>query len=96
MRLVIARVYRGHYNVASAALAVGESRQTWANWERGKPMRHRDAVIAKIARALDVDEDWLRDGGPLGPTGHTDPDGPEGQDGAGWLPRLDSNQQPSG
>lgn len=94
LRLVIARVYRGHYNAASAALAVGVPRQSWSNWERGKPIQHEDAMLAKIARVLDVDEDWLRDGGPLGgATMRPDPNGPDGGE---LLPRLDSNQEPSG
>lgn len=65
LRLVIARVYAGHHNAASAALACGVKRQTWSNWERGKPMRHAEALIPHIAGTLGVSERWLREGGPL-------------------------------
>jgi transcriptional regulator with XRE-family HTH domain len=75
MRLVIARVHAGHHNAASAALAAGVSRQNWANWERGKPMRHADALLSQIAHAMGVDEGWLRHGGELRKAPH--PDGPD-------------------
>lgn len=66
-RLVIARVHAGHFNAASAAMACGVTRQSWSNWERGGHMQHMESMVAHIARCLNVDEDWLRDGGPLAP-----------------------------
>ena len=90
MRLVIARTYRGFRSAAAAGAAVGVSRQTWIDWETGKsPGAKKPAMLAYIAQQMRVKEEWLREGGPLRTSGDDD----NGGDG---LPRLDSNQEPSG
>ena len=73
-RLAIARFHAGNISAKEAAMRVGVSGQAWRNWEAGKsPGARQPAMLAFIAQQLHVDEDWLRDGGPLtsGPGPHT-------------------------
>ena len=66
MRLAMARFHAGNISAKEAALRVGVSGQAWRNWEAGKsPGARQPAMLAFIAQQLRVDEDWLRDGGPL-------------------------------
>jgi len=66
-----------------AAARCGLNRATWQTWEHGASPRNMSAVVAKIALATGVSRDWLMWGGAL-----------RGPDDV--LPRLDSNQEPSG
>lgn len=76
MRLVIARTHAG-LKATEAALLVGVSGQTWRNWEDGASgPAQKPAMLRYIAEQLGVDEDWLRDGGPLSGAGRPSPDGP--------------------
>ena len=69
--------------------ALGISRQTVSNYERGmtQPKRH---VLIAWAMATGVDLDWLTTG-----TEKPHQDGPDGAS-RGLLPGLDSNQEPAG
>lgn len=85
LRLVIARLHAGHKTAESAAQAIGVSGQTWLNWERGI---HTDSAMRPmqlhwIAEKMDVDEDWLRNGGPL-----TEMPAPEPPNGSGATREL--------
>jgi transcriptional regulator with XRE-family HTH domain len=87
LRLTIVRFHAG-LNVKEAARRVNVSGQTWANWEAGKSAAaRRPHMLSYIARQFGVDENWLREGGPLATA--------DGGPGDGGLPRLDSNQRPS-
>lgn len=77
LRLAIARFVAGNISAAEAAMRVGVSGQAWRNWEAGKSVGARKpAMLRYIAEQLGVDEDWLRDGGPLKNAPH--PGGPDG------------------
>lgn len=80
MRLAIARFHAGNISAKEAALRVGVSGQAWRNWEAGKSVGARKpSMLRYIAEQLGVDEDWLRNGGPLdNPEGPTPPGGSEG------------------
>jgi len=72
MRLAMARFHAGNISANEAALRVGVNGQTWRNWEAGtSPGAHQPAMLAFIAQQLGVDQDWLRNGGPL-----SNPDSP--------------------
>ncbi|GAW50573.1 uncharacterized protein PD653_4135 [Nocardioides sp. PD653] len=74
IRLAIARAHAGGISAKEAALRVGVSGQTWRNWEAGaSASAQKPAMLRYIAEQLDVDEAWLRDGGPL--LGGGPPDG---------------------
>ncbi|CAI9417158.1 helix-turn-helix domain-containing protein [Nocardioides sp. T2.26MG-1] len=76
IRLAIARAHAGGISAKEAAMRVGVSGQTWRNWEDGASgPAQKPAMLRYIAEQLDVDEDWLRDGGPLRGAGHPSPDG---------------------
>ncbi len=76
IRLAIARAYAGGISANEAAMRVGVSGQTWRNWEAGaSASAQKPAMLRYIAEQLDVDEDWLRNGGPLRAAG-LPPDGP--------------------
>lgn len=68
LRLRIARAHVGDMSIEAAAAACGVKPATWSTWERGvhKPP-HLEAIVKAIASGLDVDEDWLLNGGPLAP-----------------------------
>lgn len=67
-------------------MRVGVSGQTWRNWEDGQSgSAQKPAMVAYIAKQLDVDEDWLRHGGPLA-TDPPQPDGPGGMATSGRAP----------
>ena len=67
-RLAMARFHAGHLSAAEAGLRVGVSGQAWRNWEAGHSVGARKpAMMEYIAKQLHVDEDWLREGGPLTP-----------------------------
>ena len=67
-RLAMARFHAGHLSAAEAGLRVGVSGQAWRNWEAGQSVGARKpAMLRYIAEQLHVDEDWLREGGPLTP-----------------------------
>lgn len=68
LRLLIARAHAGLRTAEEAGAAVGVTGQTWLNWEKGAySAAQRPAMLNWIAEKLDVDVDWLRDGGPLNP-----------------------------
>lgn len=98
-RLMLARKQRDLL-IEEAAERCGINPKTWATWENGKATpRDGMTTIDKIARGLEYERDWLAWGGPLA----SEPTGPGGRKaGRGRrakvrkLPRLDSNQQPSG
>lgn len=76
------------WNVKEAALACGLNAQSWRDWEiHGRSPRNVAEVAAQIAARTGVDDYWLM-------TGRKNPR--QGGPGGGGLPRLDSNQQPSG
>ena len=86
MRLAIARFHAGNISAKEAALRVGVSGQAWRNWEAERsPGAHQPAMLAYIAQQLGVDEDWLRNGGPL-----TGPSSPGDQPGSNtvWYSHL--------
>jgi transcriptional regulator with XRE-family HTH domain len=89
MRLAMARIFRG-MSAAEAAMRVGVTGQAWRNWENGKSVGARKpSMLGHIARQLDVDEDWLRDGGEMRKAPH--PGGPDGGPGVrrqGLEPRT--------
>lgn len=78
LRLVISRLHAGHKTADAAARAVGVSGQTWLNWESGKHTESakRPSMTHWIAERMEVDEKWLREGGPLREAG---PNGPGGR-----------------
>jgi hypothetical protein len=56
--------------------------QAWRNWEAGQSAGARKpAMVAHIARQLGVDENWLREGGPLPGPGVGKAPHPGGPDG---------------
>lgn len=67
-RLRLARIHAGDVSIEVAAQRCGVKPATWSTWERAvhKPP-HYEAMVRAIATGLGVDEDWLRDGGPLAP-----------------------------
>ena len=77
LRLRIARVHAGDVSIEVAAQRCGVKPATWSTWERGVHTPPHLAAIARvIADGLDVDEEWLLNGGPLDPPpGPTDPEG---------------------
>lgn len=94
LRLAIARAAAGGISAREAAFRVGVSGTAWRNWEAGKSIGARKpAMLSYIARQLGVDEDWLRDGGPLRTAESPRPDGPDG--GQEECTRRDSNPKPS-
>lgn len=68
VRLRVARFHAGDISIEKAAGLCGVKPATWSTWERGvhRPP-HFEAMVKAIAAGLGVDEDWLRDGGPLLP-----------------------------
>ena len=68
VRLRLARIHANDISIEVAAARCGIKPATWSTWERGvhKPP-HFEAMVKAIASGLDVDEMWLRDGGPLAP-----------------------------
>lgn len=68
VRLRLARVHAGDISIDKAAELCAVKPATWSTWERGvhRPP-HFEAMVKAIAAGLDVDEAWLRDGGPLMP-----------------------------
>jgi transcriptional regulator with XRE-family HTH domain len=68
VRLRLARIHAGDISIEVAAARCGVKPATWGTWERGvhKPP-HFEAMVKAIATGLEVDEVWLRDGGPLAP-----------------------------
>jgi transcriptional regulator with XRE-family HTH domain len=64
-RLMLARAERGHLTVKEAAEKCGLNYGSWSNWEHGKLPRDILDVIEAVAEGLNLDRDWLRDGGPL-------------------------------
>jgi hypothetical protein len=88
LRLSIARFAAGHLTAEKAGALVGVTGTTWLNWERGKHLGSatKPAMLSYIARQLDCDEHWLREGGPLNAS--TDPSG-------GERARQDSNLRPA-
>jgi transcriptional regulator with XRE-family HTH domain len=76
LRLVIARLHAHHRTAESAGAAVGVSGQAWLNWEKGdSDGAQKPAMLHYIAQQMNVDEDWLRDGGPLSEQTDDDPSG---------------------
>ena len=70
-RLRLARIYAGGVKtltIDEAAERCSLKPASWSNWERGihRPP-HFEAMVKAIASGLGVDEEWLRDGGPLAP-----------------------------
>ncbi|MFE6733411.1 helix-turn-helix domain-containing protein [Microbacterium sp. NPDC057650] len=84
-RLVLAREV-AELDQSALAEALGVSRQTVSNYERGFTAPRR-AVLLAWAMATAVDADWLLTGNDETP--------PTGDGVSGQLPRLDSNQQPA-
>lgn len=77
------------WNIKEAALACNLSSTSWREWELvGRAPRNLVEVVERIVLRTGVDEYWLL-------TGKKNPR-QGGPDGGGVLPRLDSNQQPSG
>jgi transcriptional regulator with XRE-family HTH domain len=69
-RLLLARVLAGHLSIREACERTGLNRGNWQGWERGLRPRDMVEVCELVARALDVDFNWLLLGGPLaGPRG---------------------------
>ncbi|WP_076676454.1 helix-turn-helix transcriptional regulator [Microbacterium sp. ru370.1] len=85
-RLVLAREV-AEMEQAQVAEALGVSRQTVSNYERGFTQPRRATVLA-WAMATGVDTEWLERG-----TENPRPDNPGG---GSLLPGLDSNQEPIG
>lgn len=77
LRLAIVRFVKG-LSAEEAARLIGVSGQTWRNWEEGKSGADKPWMLSHIARTFGVDEAWLRDGGPLGPS--------DGGGGGGGMP----------
>lgn len=67
-RLRLARVHAGDISIEKAAELCAVKPASWSNWERGvhRPP-HYEAIVKAIASGLEVDERWLREGGPLLP-----------------------------
>lgn len=87
-RLALVR-WRMGWNAKEAALACDLPQNSWRGWEvAGHLPRNVVEVVAKISARTGVDEYWLL-------TGKKNPR-QGGPDGGLGLPRLDSNQQPSG
>lgn len=90
LRLVIARMHAGGITAKEAAMRVGVSGQTWRNWEDGDSAGARKpAMLHFIAQQLDVDETWLREGGPLARSRPL-PDGPGTGESPPSVPKVDS------
>lgn len=72
LRLLTARHHAGLKPGAAAAL-VGVTAQSWRNWEAGRytAAARKPSMLAYIAARLRVNEEWLRDGGPLAPPSPT-------------------------
>lgn len=87
MRLRIARESAGLEQTDLSKIS-GLSRATISSSENGHRRPSR-ATITLFAMACGVDRDWLENGFTNG--NDPRPDGAE----VSWLPRLDSNQQPS-
>lgn len=95
LRLRIARHHAGDMSIEAAASRCGIVTSTWSAWEREQSSpRHRRAVAQLIATELDVDPDWLENGGPLASPDPTDPG--KRPDTVASLPRVDSNHEPAG
>lgn len=76
LRLAIARHLAGGLSAEAAGARVGVSGQTWRNWESGETQgAAKPAMLAYIAQRLEVDLDWLENGGSLLPPSTTPPDG---------------------
>lgn len=77
VRLKIARFHAGDISIERAAELCAVKPATWSTWERGvhRPP-HFEAMVKAIAGGLNVDETWLRDGGPLLPEPPTTPPRP--------------------
>src|SRR6185295_11793625 len=71
-RLLLARRMNGLTIKQAAALLAedeeGDLASSWSNWENGRRPREAPETIRLIARALDVDEEWLMFGGALSPS----------------------------
>jgi len=69
-RLILARAFAGHLSIRDAAerckgFGVRMGHGAWANWEKGAMPMDRLATVEVISEQLDVDADWLLNGGPL-------------------------------
>ena len=89
-RLALVRQRMGWGNVKEAALACGIPVQSWRGWERdGRQPRDYLETCRKIADETGCDLLWLTGLERPAPVSRDTEAGLE-------LPRLDSNQQPSG
>ena len=92
-RLALIRQRMGWGNTKEAALACGLPVQSWRGWERdGRQPRDYMGTCQAIADATGVNVYWLL--GVRDPSAATA--GADSAPAVVQLPRLDSNQQPSG
>jgi transcriptional regulator with XRE-family HTH domain len=65
-RLLLARRMHG-LTVKEAAAQCGLNYGSWSTWERGARPRPRDlpGILDAISAGLNVDREWLANGGPL-------------------------------
>lgn len=66
-RLILSRAMAGHLSIREAAERCGLGRGAWQNWEKGARPDDYLGLVELIAERLEVDEQWLRDGGSLAP-----------------------------